>query len=559
MVFYAAFFATLLAAALLAGCDNPSAPSTGDETQDSGTETTDTGGNLVLTGADGNNVIYKDREPSRLELRVSGEGWENLNWHLDGRSVADWKDQAAITIHAADYPEARHTLALSATRSGIPYSTTLPLTVTRERATVVWTQTTDDSSFTTFDLATWEGDEGPTETWSLSVIEQSVVYFAVRKPSNALITVKGVSGGAQVDKAKPGETLDGSFADSILDIFTVQPSGDALFGEGECRFSLVVSEPDRQDKTVKVTLAVRPKLTGVAIFHRQADGNLARITIENAAEHANPLYAEHTTGGFPAWGLDFAHVENLYTALKWLDNYARGGTAHAWAEYLVRVEADEQMPKTMVSCHLNGFTPLASYIRIRIRGYGGERRLTHDPTNRDKGNIDKGSVMFAHEAFLSIGPQDSSSYVPNDLAVHLENNITIDAGGGTNQYFPNQMADPYIASMVAVSRGNTLVMEAGSKLTNYTYTPPSTRYYYNTAVSVLPGGVFAWRGGEISNIVGPKPGNIVFCHESSDVPTGAFDYHGAGVMSGNTGDNVAIGSYDNPNLYPVTDSRFAPP
>jgi hypothetical protein len=559
----------LLCAALFAGCSNPSGSSGGKETPapDTGEISIGigAGGNLELTGAGETSVIYKDREPSRLVLSLAGEGWTGLAWSVDGLPRGAG---ASVTIRAADFSEARHTVALAALRDGVPYAATIPVTVTRERPGVTWTQTADDSSLTVFDLGAWTGENCPTETWALSVVEQGAAYFAVRKPPAALITVDGPDA-AWVSKAAPGETVDGSFADGLLDLFTVSFDRDAAFGEGERSFTLAVSEPGKQPKTVNVTVNMRPNLTGVAVFHRTADGSLARISVQNAADHANALYAQHKAGGFPTtptdWGIDFVHVQNLSTALKWLDSYAQSGTSEDdMAEYLVRVEADEAMPKTQITCRMNTHTtPLAKYVKIRIRGYGGERKITHDPTNIDPATVIKegGSVMRAFESFLSIGAEvgSTSLYEKNYLAVHLENNVTIDAASGTDPNFPTMSnAVPQIISMVAVGWGNTLVMEAGSKLTNYTVlTPISVFAYYQTAVDIEPGGFFEWRGGEISNILGYD--NIIFCNDGdgTGMPAGRFTYY-SGVFSGNTADVIAVGSLNNPALYDVTDPQFAP-
>jgi hypothetical protein len=571
-IFYIRLAASLAVVLLLAGCDNPSAVPLGNETTGNTVGITiDLGGSQGLGLAGG--TIYVDKEPSRLELTVAGEGWDSLDWNLDGADVSAWKNRTTVTLNAGDYAEARHTLALTGFRGGARHSASVPVTISRERPGVIWTQTGDDSSLTAFDLAAWQGESGPEETWALSVIEQPVLYFAARKPPDALVTVQGVTGGV-VSKAGIGETLDGSAADETLDLFTVSFGGDALFGEGACSFTLELTEPGKQPKTVKVSAATRPNLTGIAIFHRTADGALARITAANAADHANTLYTGHKGGGFPDWGIDFAHVQNLSTALKWLDNYAQGGTAGKWAEYLVRVEADEAMPKTLLTCKRSGSINLAEYIRIRIRGYGKERTITHDPTNIDTGHASKGGGgMFTNPAFLSIGPQSSdSTYVPNHLAVFLENNITINAAGGTSQLFPSVGGqNPRINSMIAVSWGNILVMEAGSRLTNYVYISiydPSNNYsaprYNQTAVEILGGGVFEWRGGEISNIQGEgaivNEGNIVLCAlAGNNMPDGAFYYSGEGIMYGNTKDQIAVGGYSEPTFYPVTDPMFAPP
>jgi hypothetical protein len=554
-VFYAAFYAALLAA-VLTGCKNPAAPSPDEETPENTVEIGS--GNPELSGGGENNVIFKDREPSVLTLRVTGEGWTGLTWSVDGQSKGTGE---TLTIRAADYSEARHIVALTGAREGIPYSTTIPVTVTRERTgDIVWTQTAGDSSLTTFDLSAWTGDGSPTETWRLNVLEQSVVYFAVRKSPQARIEVRNEEG-ATVAKAAAGDTVDGSTANAGLDLFTVTLDRDAVFGEGECRFTLVTSEEGKTDKTVNVTVAVQPNLTGIAVFHR-TNGGLARITSDNAADHANALYATHKSGTFPDWGLDFAYVQNLSTALKWLDNYAQGGTSETWAEYLVRVEADEAMPKTLISCRISASPSQVGmeYIRIRIRGYGEERKITHDWSTHN-GSVNKGGYsMSANDAFLSIGsPSTDSPYVLNHLEIRLEKNITIDAGSGTNPYFPNRSKPPLIASMVNISEGNTLVMEAGSKLTNYSYTVAQGPLFQMTAVT-LRGGVFELRDGEISNILGH--GNIVFCYDGSSsggaYHTGTFIYYN-GVFSGNTGNEIAVGSYHNPTLYDVTDDRFKQP
>jgi hypothetical protein len=296
---------------------------------------------------------------------------------------------------------------------------------------------------------------------------------------------------------------------------------------------------------------VRPNLTGAAVFHRGADGTLSRITAANAEAHANNLYATHKAAGtFPAWGIDFIGVINLSTALKWLDNYALSGTGpNDMTEYLVRVEQDEVLPKTTISCRLNVTTLLAEHIRIRIRGYGGERIITHDPMDDTSGYVRKeGNSFSTNEGFLNICHG-------SNLAVHLEKNITIDAGTWT--FYPAAGGLSYIKSIVYVGSGNTLVMEAGSKLANYTNLPVENYLHYDyTAVVVGDKGAFEWRGGEISNILGH--GNLVYCYRNGSLQLGVFRYWGQGITQGNTGDKIAVGEYHNATLYDPNDPRFAP-
>jgi hypothetical protein len=112
--------------------------------------------------------------------------------------------------------------------------------------------------------------------------------------------------------------------------------------------------------------------------------------------------------------------------------------------------------------------------------------------------------------------------------------------------------------MVHVSRGNTLVMEAGSKLTNYTYTKTANYFFYSNTAVTVQGGVFELRGGEISNIkIHNQTGNIVLCEQSGFAPASQFIYYD-GVFSGNTGGQIAVGSYFDPIFYDVSDPLFQP-
>jgi hypothetical protein len=416
----------------------------------------------------------------------------------------------------------------------------------------------------TFDLSAWAGDGTPTENWSLNVMEQGEVYFAARKHSNTIINVTNKAG-VYVSKARSGETVDGSTANSGMDIFTVSFSDpDAAFGEGAGSFTLEVSEAGRAvKKTVNVAIAVRPNLLGVAIFHRESNGRLTRITEENAGDHANSLYATHKAGTFPAWGIDFSTVANLSTALKWLDNYALSGNDPTdMAEYLVRVEQDEAMPKTMISCHMTNSQILAEYVRIRIRGYGGERIITHDRST-DTGYVQKvvGSSLSHVQGFLGVGSLSTSgNYKPNYIAVHMENNITIDGEGGENTLFPSGESSPGINSMVSVSKGNTLVMETDSRLIRFK-SSLSTGTFLSFTPVYLENGVFEFRGGEISDILQPDDGNACIV-SYSDNTTSRVIYYQNGyeggappILRNNTGDNVAIGYL---NRVPVSDPQFAP-
>ncbi|MDR0730657.1 MAG: hypothetical protein LBF63_03245 [Treponema sp.] len=519
-------------------------------------------GGLVILREDGSNalegenLIWKDRDPSRLVLQLKSGGWTDISWYVDGNTKPEGTGPS-ITLEAFRYRETAHTLTFKASYNGVPQAAAIPFTITAHRAAdIVWTQTENDSSLTNFDLASWTGWGDSLETWELSVVEQPQVYFAVHKRPGQIITQGGTDGG-RVRKAEPGITVDGSTADETLDIFTVD-TGDTLFAGGSRNFTLAVTEAGRtENKIVTVNIRVRPRPTGIALFYVENE-RLTRITPGNAADYANTYYASHKAGTFPAWGMNFADVTNLATAIEWLNNYAKGGTAESWTEYLIRVEKDEALIKTAIHCY--GGMPFpelaADYVKIRLRGYGGERVLTH-ADNAENPLLEKKSensssgftrYLYMGYGFLNVGLQSGgSSNGLNHIALHLEENITIDAGGGTDQYFPGASGNN-IRSMVSVDKNCSFVMEPGSRLRNYAGVILATISDF-CAVLVYKGGLFEMNGGELADI---RCGINLVCLWDN---TSRFVYR-AGTFSGNNSNFIGLyyGNtlkiYDDPDFRP---------
>jgi hypothetical protein len=236
-------------------------------------------------------------------------------------------------------------------------------------------------------------------------------------------------------------------------------------------------------------------LTGAAIFFVTPDGEQIRLTPDNVFDYANNLYKQHKEGPLPDWGIDLKDVTGLAGALKWVDSYVQTGTSDAWTEYLIRVEKDEAIPQTTLSCYLSAITPLADYVRIRLRGYGGERRITHDITNTPNTAYSKNSVISTLKGFINLGVNGSGSRAGlNHIDLHLEENITLDAGGGADPNFPNIT---YMDNFLSASQNCTIVMEPGSKLTNYVGGVSGGAVGLTCPVN-MKGGTFELRGGELS-------------------------------------------------------------
>lgn len=520
---------------LLGSCPNPvDDPQTGGTAISIGVGS----GGLVVLREDGSNalvgenLIWRDRDPSRLTLGVRSGGWTDIKWYLDGANDP-LGTGASITLEAFRYRETTHTLTFTALYNGAPQSAVIPFTVRALRAAdIVWTQTEDDSSLTNFDLASWTGWGDSLETWELSVVEQPLVYFAVHKRAGQTITPGGTDA-ARVAKAEPGAPVDGSQASETLDIFTVD-TGDTLFAGGSRNFTLAVTEPGKtENKIVTVSLRVQPRPTGIALFYVE-EGRLTRLTEQNAASYANGYYQAGA----------FTQVTNLATAIQWLNAYAKKGTPSSWTEYLIRVEKNEALAKTAVHCYGGMALPglAADYVRIRLRGYGGERVLTHDPASTDNPYLTKpgsdniGRIFSMGDGFLNVGLHNTGSsgwFGLNHIALHLEENITIDAGGGLDINFPNMNSAPLIRGMVSVDKNCAFVMEPGSRLVNYEGSPYTSTISATCAVIVYDGGTFEMNGGELADI---KCGvNLVFLNNT----TASFVYR-SGTFSGNNSNFIGI-------------------
>ncbi|MDR3356413.1 MAG: hypothetical protein LBO04_04415 [Spirochaetaceae bacterium] len=578
----------IFAGLLIAACDNPS----GDSTATSGAGISiglgsgwlsllRVNGDEVLDALEGNNVIWKDASPSSLTLRVApAGGWTEVSWFVDGADepFASWAlpapeegEEAAgpdapvpppVTLEAAAFRETAHKLTFTGVMNGTPHSVSVPFKVTAGRAAdIVWTQTENDSSLTSFnfDLDVWTGYGTEMEAWELGAVEQPFVYFAVHKRFSQTITAGG-AGAALVTKAEPGETVDGSVASDTLDVFTVD-TGDILFEGGRRNFTLTVAEAGRGvPKTVSVSLVVRPRPTGIAVFFVE-DGRLRRLDPDNAKDYANHYYAGHKEGGFPDGSIDFAAVTELKTALDWLNLYAKGGSEGAWSEYLVRVEKDEVLPKTSVHCYGPSKLPTidADYVKIRIRGYGEERTITHDVENdtplyfvKPDSSDDFDRIIAMGDGFLNVGlgTGQAASNGLNHIALYLEDKITVDAAGGTDLNFPG--LGPNIRDIISVGKNGIFVMEEGSRLTNYvqggSYTGVSVSA--SCAVMVYAEGRFEMNGGEITNI---KSGPNVICLDNSN----AIFVYRAGAISGN--DSNLVGTRTaSPSLRPYYHQFFRP-
>jgi hypothetical protein len=243
-------------------------------------------------------------------------------------------------------------------------------------------------------------------------------------------------------------------------------TSDILAG-GTRRFTLAVNETEKESRTVTVDLEVEADLSrGVGVFAVDSAGGMTRITAENAEDYAHGDYAEEKKHWFAeSRSVDFASVDSLLRALMWVDRYALPGTEGAWREYLIRMEKDEAIPKVALTCtHSKGIELIQTpWVKIRLRGYGGERRITKDRTGlstyRSSGNA-------STESLINLGNMQSTM---NPIALQLERDITIDAGDGEDPLFPSSESNG-TREMIFVGERGLFILGEGSKLTRYNTT-----------------------------------------------------------------------------------------
>jgi hypothetical protein len=204
---------------------------------------------------------------------------------------------------------------------------------------------------------------------------------------------------------------------------------------------------------------------------------------------------------------------NLVDALKWVDQNAVAGTAEAYSEYLVRLEKDEAIIKMNLLCMSTSYTT-ADYVRIRLRGAGAERKISHDETTTVYTYPSEvANSMTNNTGLLNVGWEGVSGQPEFDSIIDLqiEDKVTLD---GKNEKFNNNAALD-LRGMVQVSRNCRFIMEEGSKITGFVAKGETVFF---TPVVVRNYGAFYMRGGEISNTTLAGTGGAIVVLYPSGVP-----------------------------------------
>jgi hypothetical protein len=344
--------------------------------------------------------------------------------------------------------------AVPVSGSGSTYTFTMPAAAVTVSAVFEANLTADITFVTTGDNTSeigqpdWQGN-GAAQTWIFgdTAIDGTTLYFAANKLPTQTITVGGTDA-ERVSVATSGSALDGSIPSDILAVITVTFNKlENQFGTDETlSFTLNVSEPGKASKTIAVTLPVRPKLSGVAVFTVAADGELTRVAgVKHWDRNAKNFTDDDAT--------------ELLDALAWIDHNAENN-----AEYLVRVEAETtKLPQVLLSCRNQAVT-------IRLRGYGsGQRVITFDETLSNRTKAYKGPNNLTcssskNSGFINVGAtDDNADTIPAtniSITLQLEDKITLKSmeNRSSNVYNP----------LICIRIKSTLILKDGSIITGLT-------------------------------------------------------------------------------------------
>jgi hypothetical protein len=208
---------------------------------------------------------------------------------------------------------------------------------------------------------------------------------------------------------------------------------------------------------------------------------------------------------------------NLVDALKWIDVQQPGaGTEEAWNEYLVRLEKDEPIIKMNITCFYGDYT------KIRLRGAGAERKISHDGSTNIYSFYTPTTNAIGY-GLLSVGFWYNREYPYAHLALQIEDKVTLD---GKNEKFNNNAA-LNLRGMVQVWQNCRFIMEEGSKITGFVANASSTIY---APVMLRNNSAFYMRGGEISDTTLSSAGGVIVNYHSqggtTQLPVVIFDKTG---------------------------------
>jgi hypothetical protein len=304
-------------------------------------------------------------------------------------------------------------------------------------------------------------------SWTLKTVEKAYVYFAVTKTADHAITASGTDAD-NVSVATNGGEIDGSQPGDTLAVVTVDARDfDTQFEGGEYNFTLTVTKGQETVKTINVTLqsGVDTDTYGVTIFKVTYDGGNEKLEKQDARIGAQTHYKAATDKN--TWQNNPQPVDSLYDANRWLEHSAVSGTEGEPAEWLVRLNKDqnETMPVYIALKDRN-------YVTVRLQGAGEAAKIITPVEGLKDINAynDYSKAVFNNSHYsgnssglINVGVKGGDTH----LTLKLKN-ITVDGKKGYDgQYFVTSNGGCPIISLVGLIGKATIDMESGSKITGF--------------------------------------------------------------------------------------------
>jgi hypothetical protein len=436
-------------------------------------------------------------------------------------------------------------------------------------------------------------NEGPEAAWTISVVEEPTVWFAVNKTAGQNIIVQGPDA-AKVTPAESGTAVDGSTAGDTLAVFSVdmedllfdgafggpseplpqnlwlnesnvegkwpawEPGVSSVPGGKETRsFTLTAGEKGKKPVTVAVNLDITLDDTGSTIYKKEnGRWNKVREALASTAipeNYADIGQAKSFTFFTPG------RVEDLWHAFIWVDQFGTGGTGEAdetnglldhsrtkkdYSRYRIFIKKDQGIGKAILK-FLN-----KDYISVELYGAGRpgavENKIMRDERINTEGvyispsqYILNPTSIDAYGGLITVG----GDYNPNTETRHnkaliLEKNITLD---GRNEDFDaavnvnNTYSRLDVYQLLSVGVKAAAIMRPYSKITGVKGV--TTLYCHIAAIGMtgesyygFPAALYIQGGAIVNNSVSR---GIIYLNYSDKSTDNIIELEKAAVISNN--------------------------
>jgi hypothetical protein len=387
--------------------------------------------------------------------------------------------------------------------------------------------------------------EGPAQAITLSVVEEPLAYFGIRKTAEQIITVGGADE-AKVTRLEDGVSHGDKTASDTDALFSVNMEDllfDGAFGESssdtiptgmETRtFTLTISEDGKAPREIAVNLNITlDQDTETSIYHREGtEGAYYYVKVRDAVlTDANGDGVQYMASNLNFIAFDEGPVTDLQNALVWVDHHGEtdttgvpagfeNNTTEGYSEYRLFLKKSQKIgkfnfvgcgpeinsEKNGISIELYGAGPFGLTPTTQLR----EQKITLDTNYANEDfqleqtiNCAGSNGIITSYGFISLTFGGFLDLNCKYKALVLGKNITIDAekiAFGTNSGNVWRGADAQC--LIEIGPKAMLIMKAHSKLTGSTGTDAGSSKALVLVQSTGANGKFIMYGGAITDNV----------------------------------------------------------